>query len=242
MENYAIQVVSLSPNATERDVRDFFSYSGTVETVELERVGEDSQVAFVTFQEPYAVETALLLTGATIIDQKVCIVRWGDCEDSFDDWRTHSWRLQHDDEAEVTRSRGFVQNPREAVTVAQDVVSAMLSKGYILGKDALSKAKAFDESHQVTASAAAKVISLGEKIGINDKLSAAAQCIKSVEERYHVSEKTKAMLSAAEQTSSSAGSAVVNSRYFSSGALWLSGVLSKAAQAAADLGTRGHGN
>ncbi|GLJ50624.1 hypothetical protein SUGI_1078470 [Cryptomeria japonica] len=209
MENYAIQVVSLSPNATERDVRDFFSYSGTVETVELERVGEDSQVAFVTFQEPYAVETALLLTGATIIDQKVCIVRWGDCEDSFDDWRTHSWRLQHDDEAEVTRSRGFVQNPREAVTVAQDVVSAMLSKGYILGKDALSKAKAFDESHQVTASAAAKVISLGEKI---------------------------------EQTSSSAGSAVVNSRYFSSGALWLSGVLSKAAQAAADLGTRGHGN
>lgn len=195
-----------------------------------------------TFQEPYAVETALLLTGATIVDQKVCIVRWGDCEESFDDWKAHSWRLQHDEEPEVARSRGFVQDPRGAVTMAQDVVSAMLAKGYILGKDALSKAKAFDESHQVTASAAAKVVSLGQQMGINDKLSAGAQCLKSVEERYHVSEKTKAMLVAAEQTASTAGSAVVNSRYFSSGALWLSGVLSKAAQAAADLGSKGHGN
>ncbi|XP_057860664.2 binding partner of ACD11 1 [Cryptomeria japonica] len=164
------------------------------------------------------------LQGETIIDKKVCIVRWGGCEDSFDDWRTHSWRLQHDDEPEVTQSRRFVQNPRGAVTMAQDVVFAMLSKGYILGKDALSKAKAFDESHQVIASVAAKVVSLGQKIGINDKLSAGAQCIKFVEERYHVSEETKAMLSATEQTASSAGSVAVNRKYFSTGALWLSGV------------------
>ncbi|GLJ07571.1 hypothetical protein SUGI_0069880 [Cryptomeria japonica] len=122
----------------------------------------------------------------------------GDCEDSFDDRRTHSWRLQHDDDPEVTQSRRFVQNPREVVTMAQDVVSTMLSKGYILGKGALRKAKAFDESHQIIASAAANVVSLGQKIGINDKLIVGAQCIKSVEERYHVSEETKAMFSPTE--------------------------------------------
>ncbi|XP_059075430.1 binding partner of ACD11 1-like [Cryptomeria japonica] len=111
--------------------------------------------------------------------------------------------------------------------MAQDVVSAILSKWYIWGKDALSKAKAFDESHQVIASAAAKVVSLGHKISINDKLSAGAQCIKSMEERYHVSEETKALLSAVKQTTSSAWSAVVNRKYFSTGALWFSGVKSK---------------
>ncbi|KAH9295466.1 hypothetical protein KI387_039054 [Taxus chinensis] len=237
MDNYAVQVMSLSQNATERDVRDFFSFSGTVETVELERAGEEAQVAFVTFKEPYAVDTALLLTGATIVDQKVCIVRWGDCEETYDLWRAHSWRLEDGEESEVTPPSGFIQTPREAVTVAQDVVTSMLSKGYVLGKDALSKAKAFDESHQVTASAAAKVASLGQRMGINDRISAGAQCVRSVEERYHVSEKTKAVLRAAEQTASSAGTAVVNSRYFSAGALWVSGVLSKAAKAAADLDT-----
>lgn len=137
------------------------------------------------------------------------------------------------------RSCRFIQSPHEAMTIAQDIVTVMLSKGYVLGKDALSKAKAFDESYQVTASAAAKVVSLGQRAGINDKLSAGAECVKSVNERYQVLEKTKAMLSAAEQTASSAGTAVVNSSYFSAGAFWVSDVLSKAAKAAADLGAKG---
>jgi len=236
MQNYTVQVMNLSPNATEQHVRDFFSYSGTVESVELERAGEEAQVAFVTFKEPYAVETAVLLSGATIVDQRVCIVNWGESEQSFDFWNNPSWRLEH--EVEDPEAGYFVRNPGEAVTTAQEVVISMLSKGYVLGKDALSKAKSFDETHQVTASAAAKVASLGKRIGFNDKICAGAEAVRAMENRYHVSEKTKSMLVVAEQTMSSAGTAVVNSRYFSAGALWVSGVLNKAAQAAADLGSR----
>jgi hypothetical protein len=103
----------------------------------------------------------------------------------------------------------------------------MLSKGYILGKDAMVKAKAFDESHQVLATAAAKMSELSNRIGLADKIFAGMETVKGVDEKYHVSEFTK-----------SAAIAVVNSPYFTKGALWVSGVLTQAAEAAADLGKK----
>lgn len=115
----------------------------------------------------------------------------------------------------------------------------MLSKGYVLGKDALIKAKEFDESHQVSASAAAKVAELSKRIGLTDKISAGVDAVKSVDERYHVSENTKSAVSATGRTAVAAANSVINSSYFSAGALWVSGALTKAAKVAADLGTHG---
>ncbi|KAI7733065.1 hypothetical protein M8C21_033422 [Ambrosia artemisiifolia] len=65
----------------------------------------------------------------------------------------------------------------EAVTLAQDVVKTMIAKDNVLGKDALIKAKAFDESHQVSASAAAKVAELSERIGLTDKHFAGVEAV-----------------------------------------------------------------
>lgn len=115
----------------------------------------------------------------------------------------------------------------------------MLGKGYVLGKDALSKAKAFDESHQVSATAAAKVAELSERIGLTDKICVGVDAVRSVDERYHVSENTKSAISAAGRTAAAAANAVVSSSYFSKGALWVSGALDRAAKAAADIGNRG---
>lgn len=142
----------------------------------------------------------------------------------------------------------YAYTPGEAITVAQEVVKTMLAKGYVLSKDALVKAKAMDESYGLSAKAAAKVVELGSRIGINDKISAGVKAVKSVDEKYHVAEITKtaasvtgnAAVSAAAftgRTAKAAGTAVVNSSYFANGALWVSGVLERAAKAAADLGT-----
>lgn len=125
------------------------------------------------------------------------------------------------------------------MTVAQDVVKTMLARGYILGKDALGKAKAFDESHQVSASAAAKVAELSERYGITDKLFAGVEAVRSVDNNYHISDTTKSIVSATGRTAAAAATTVVNSSYFSKGALWMSDALSRAAKAAADLGTHG---
>ena len=120
------------------------------------------------------------------------------------------------------------------------MVKTMLSKGYILGKDALAKAKAFDESHRVTATAAAKVAELSSRVGLTDKICAGVDAVRSVDQQYHVSETTRTVASATARTAASVANTVVNSSYFSAGATWVSDALSRASKAAAELGS--HGN
>jgi hypothetical protein len=68
-----VRVSNVSPKATEHDIQDFFSFSGEIEHIELHKDGELSQIAFVTFKDAQALDTALLLSGATVVDQAVTI-------------------------------------------------------------------------------------------------------------------------------------------------------------------------
>jgi hypothetical protein len=111
-----VKVTNVSPKATQHDIMDFFSFSGEIQNIELERSvfhfskkhlqlsltgnlyaavaskdcnlgtpstdqfcgkpsrdGGGSQVAYVTFKEAQALDTALLLSGAVIVDQAVNI-------------------------------------------------------------------------------------------------------------------------------------------------------------------------
>ncbi|CAN4124423.1 unnamed protein product [Withania somnifera] len=237
---YTAEVTGLSPNATENDVHDFFSFCGEIEHVDIVRAGEHACTAYVTFRNPHALETAILLSGATILDERVCITSWGHYQDEFDYWNHSSWK-PHEESHSSQDSQGhyFVSSAGEAVTLTQDVVKTMLSQGYVLGKGALEKAKAFDESHGLSATAVSKVADLSERIGLTDKFCAGVEAARYMDQRYHISDTTRSAVSATGRTAISAASAVVNSSYFSKGALWMSGALSKAAQAAADLGSRG---
>ncbi|GFZ06812.1 RNA-binding (RRM/RBD/RNP motifs) family protein [Actinidia rufa] len=204
----------------------------------FKRAGEYACSAYVTFKEAYALETAVLLSGATILDQHICITHWGHYQDEFDFWNRPSWKLE--DETDSTPSQGeqFVPSAGEAVAMAQDVVKTMLAKGYVFGKDALSKAKSWDESHQVSATAVAKVTELSERIGLTDKFCAGVDAIMSVDKKYHISDATKSAVSATGRKAVAAANTLVNSSYFSEGALWVSDALNRAAKVAADAGTR----
>lgn len=239
-EAYTIEVTGLSPKATEKDLYEFFSFSGAIDHVEIVRSGDFACSAYVTFKDAYSQETAVLLSGATILDQRVCITCWGQYKDEFDFWNRPSRGL--DDETESMRQAPqrspFVSDAGEAAAMAQEVVKSMLAKGYVLGKDALSQAKAFDESHQVSATAAAKFSELNQKMGLTDKIGAGVEAVKSVDEKYHISDTTRAAVSATGRAAAAAAVTVVNSSYFSKGALWVSDALSRTAKAAADLGSR----
>ncbi|KAI4314189.1 hypothetical protein L6164_027123 [Bauhinia variegata] len=236
---YTVEVTGLSPEATEKDVHDFFASSGAIEHVEIVRSGDYASTAYVTFKDAYAQETACLLSGATILDQRVCITRWGQYEDEFDFWNRPSYNHREGTGSTPPQSSNFVSSAGEAVTMAQEVVKTMLAKGYVLSKDALAKAKDFDESHQVSATATAKVAELSQRIGLSDKFSASVEAVKSMDQRYHVSETAMSAASATGRSVAAAANTVVNSSYFSEGALWMSSALSRAAQGAADLGSRG---
>lgn len=115
----------------------------------------------------------------------------------------------------------------------------MLSKGFSLGKDALNKAKTFDEKHQLTSTASATVASIDSKLGLTEKLSlgtaAVNEKVREMDERFQVSEKTRSAFATAEQKASVAGSAIMSNRYVSTGASWVSSAFNRVAKAAAGV-------
>lgn len=100
---------------------------------------------------------------------------------------------------------------------AQDVVSSVLAKGSAIRQDAVNKAKAFDEKHQLRANATARVNSLDKRVGLTEKFSVGVSVVnekvKSVDQRLQVSDKTMAALLAAERKLNDTGSAVKSSRF-----------------------------
>ncbi|KAK6133680.1 hypothetical protein DH2020_032590 [Rehmannia glutinosa] len=237
---YTVEITNLSPNANKKDVYDFFAFCGAIQHVEIVRAGEYECKAYVTFKNPHAVETAVMLNGATILGQPVCITERRHYKNNYSLSNPSPWNVG-DESGQRQHSQGQNVLPPagKAVSLAQDVAKTVASKGYVLGKDALGKAKAFDESHHVSATAVAKVTELSQGIGLTNKISAGFEAAKSMDQRYHISRTTKSAVYVTRETAASAANTVVSSSYFSKGALWLSGALSRASQVAADLSSRG---
>lgn len=235
MATNTVKVANVSLRASQRDIQDFFSFSGEIAHIELQRNTEHSQVAFVTFKDPQALDTALLLSGATIVDQSVNILP---VENYSPPAETPGNHAAHYPPNESTAVKGG----GTAINKAQDVVTGMLAKGFILGKDAMNKAKAFDEKHGFTENASAKVTSFDKKIGFTEKITAGTSAVnekvRSVDQKFQVSEKTKSAFAAAEQKVNSAGSALMKNKYVFTSAAWVTGAFSKVAKAAEDVGLK----
>ncbi|XP_043717359.1 binding partner of ACD11 1-like isoform X2 [Telopea speciosissima] len=222
-----VKVSNVSLSAIEQDIKEFFSFSGEIEYVEMQSGNERSQIAYVTFKDSQGAETAQLLSGATIVDLSVSITPAPD------------YQLPPGASAPPTETKA-TSGAETAVQKAEDVVSSMLAKGFILGKDALNKAKALDEKHQFTSTATAKVASLDKKIGLSEKISVGTSVVndkvKEMDQKFQVSEKTKSAFAAAEHTVSNAGSAIMKNRYVLTGASWVTGAFNKVAKAAGEVG------
>ncbi|KAK3428777.1 hypothetical protein EUGRSUZ_E00244 [Eucalyptus grandis] len=198
-----VKVSNVSLGATERDLKEFFSFSGDIAYVEMHSDTERSQVAYVTFKDAQGAETAIMLS--------------------------------------VTENKSPAGGD-SALRKAEDVVTSMLAKGFILGKDAVNKAKSLDEKHQLTSTASSKVASFDKKIGLTEKISVGTAVVggkvREVDQKFQVSEKTKSAFVAAEQKVSSAGSAIMKNRYVFTGASWVTGAFNKVAKAAGEVGQK----
>ncbi|KAK8532201.1 hypothetical protein V6N13_131536 [Hibiscus sabdariffa] len=228
MANQSVKVLNVSLAATEQDLMEFFSFSGEIAHVEMQGDNERSRVAYITFKDPQGAETAVLLTGATIVDQPVTI-------ELAPDYKPPASAIPATENKDGAGAESAVQK-------AEDVVSTMLAKGFILGKDAVGKAKAFDEKHQFTSTASAKVASLDQKIGFTEKFNAGSIILnekaREMDQKYQVSEKTRSALTVAEQKVSTAGSAIMKNPYVLSGATWAMGAYNRVAKAAEEVGQK----
>ncbi|XP_010530013.1 PREDICTED: binding partner of ACD11 1 [Tarenaya hassleriana] len=231
MSMTTVKVSNVSLGATDRDLKEFFSFSGDIVYLETQSESERSKVAYVTFNDLQGAETAVLLSGATIVDSPVAVTMAPDYQLPPDALATS--------EAKDQKSPGAAES---ALRKAEDVVSSMLAKGFVLGKDAVAKAKNLDEKHQLTSTASAKVASLDKKIGFTEKINAGTAVVsdkvREVDQKFQVTEKTKSAIAAAEQTVSNAGSAIMKNRYVLTGATWVTGAFSKVAKAAEEVGQK----
>ncbi|CAL5436415.1 unnamed protein product [Camellia sinensis] len=226
-----IKVSNVSLGATLQDVKEFFSFSGDIEYVEMLSHTERSQIAFVTFKDSQGAQTAVLLSGATIVDLTVTI--------NLDpDYQLPPAAFA----APLKTENKTAGGSESAFRKAEDVVSGVLAKGFVLGKDAVSKVKSFDEKHQLTSTATAKVVSFDKKIGLSEKFSAGTSVVnekvRGVDQKFQVSDKTKSAYAVAEQKVSSAGSAIMKNPYVQTGTTWVTGAFSKVAKAAGDVGQK----
>ncbi|CAL5321225.1 unnamed protein product [Camellia sinensis] len=57
-----VKVSNISLATSEKDIKEFFSFSGDIQYVEMQRETETSQLAYVTFKESQGADTAMLLT------------------------------------------------------------------------------------------------------------------------------------------------------------------------------------
>ncbi|KAM0895195.1 hypothetical protein ACQ4PT_023990 [Festuca glaucescens] len=124
---------------------------------------------------------------------------------------------------------------------AEDVVNTMLARGFTLGKDVVVKAKAFDDKLDFTSTVGAKVVSIDKKIGMSEKFtmgtSVVNRKVKEMDQKFQVSDKTKSVLSAAEQTVGSARLAIMKNWYIFTSTSWVTSVFSKVAKATTNIDT-----
>ncbi|GLT35526.1 hypothetical protein SLA2020_099710 [Shorea laevis] len=141
-----VKVNNIYLAVSERDIKEFFSFSGDIQYVEMQRETENTQLAFFTFKDSQGADTASLLTGATIAHLSVTIT-------PVEDYQLPPEALPLIMETKLAETDSTVKK-------AEDMVSTMLAKGFVLGKDAINKAKVFDEQHQLTSNASATVASI----------------------------------------------------------------------------------
>ncbi|KAL3499972.1 hypothetical protein ACH5RR_039065 [Cinchona calisaya] len=173
--------------------RSSFPFSGDIEYVEMRSDTERSQIAYVTFKDSQGAETAVLLSlicPVTITPEP-------------------EYQLPPSASAPPLMEGKTAGGAESAFRKTEDVVSSMLAKGFVLGKDAVNKAKTFDEKHQLTSTASAKVTSFDKKIGLTEKISIGTSIVndkvREMDQKLQVSEKAKSAFAAAEQSVSSAG-------------------------------------
>jgi RNA recognition motif-containing protein len=171
----SVTASNLGTDVTEKQVNDFFSFCGKIQSLKLESDEESTQRAIITFERPSAARTALLLQDAQLGKSKVHV------SSSVPLDGTHSPPSETDHHNEVSQE----DKPRTAV------LAEYLSHGYTLTDHALQTA--IDYDHRTGLSKRFYVVlnkALGQAQGVDQKFGVTSRAA-TIDEKYGVQEKAK---------------------------------------------------
>ncbi|CAI7856640.1 unnamed protein product [Closterium sp. NIES-53] len=238
---FSIQASNISYKASEKDIYEFFSFSGDITGIETKTDLKKGQVAYVTFADERALETALLLTGAVIVDEPIIV----EVAEGYEPPQRASHVAQEVQRAVSAQAPAGSLTPSFTapdIKSAEGVVASLLASGYILGKDAAGKAKEFDTKHEFTRTASIQVAALKDrtvetaatldkKYAISQKLSETKETVArswtTVDEQYKVSQTARGAAAVAEASISEAGQYLMKNQYVATSASWLAGAFGK---------------
>jgi hypothetical protein len=201
---HSVFVTNISAQATEKTLTDFFSFCGDLESaIQLtpDPANEGTQKGVVTFKDDGAVQTALLLTNAMIVDRPIHVT-------------------SASGEGEGAAVEPTEDQVREGEPSKTSVLAKMFAAGFVLGDDARAKARAYDEKHSVLLKlkvakelAKLKLNELDQKLHVSEtagKVSAAAKSqYAALDEQHHISDKANAAKAAVVGTAGAIGAAAM---------------------------------
>jgi predicted DNA-binding protein (MmcQ/YjbR family) len=198
---FAVQVNNISPNANEKTVSDFFSFCGKITKLYLDKEeGKDTSKAVVEFETESAAKTALLLTNALIVDRPITVVVYPPPQTSSEGQQKEELKepgTPVPQEHITHRDFGGVKDEERTKT---SVIASLIAAGYSLAHDALTKAKQYDDEHNITLhlkvgveQLKVKAHEIDQTYGISEKAAhvkqQATETAKKLNEEYKISEK-----------------------------------------------------
>lgn len=165
-----VYVKDIASTTDDKEIKDFFSFCGKIADLQVTSVSE-SKSAVVTFEQPTAAKTALLLNGTQLGPNQVSVSNG--TENAFhDDMHFAPPPLKERDTDELTQE----EKPRSRI------FAEYLAHGYVVGDAALQRAIELDSKHGVTNRFMTTLQSL-------DKKYHATQKAKTADQSYQISSK-----------------------------------------------------
>ncbi|KAF9212932.1 hypothetical protein BGZ59_006132 [Podila verticillata] len=161
-------VSNISAAASEKTVKDFFQFCGKIQEFELQKEGDDRQVALVLFERESAAKTACMLTNAMIVDSQISVRHY------FEDSEASGENIPQENKPKVT------------------VLAEILSAGYSLQDQIIEKGLEIDAKYGLVGmiqsyveAAKAQAKNLDEKFHVTAKAT-------ELDNKYHVQDRVNA--------------------------------------------------
>ncbi|CAI5494526.1 unnamed protein product [Closterium sp. Naga37s-1] len=214
----SVKVTGITDKAALQDIYDFFSFSGPIESINIEKDAEgDVQTAHVTFSEQKSMETALLLTRARDLDARL----------AFSSSAAAGTAAIRD---------GIVALPSTISEGAKTVGTNVSEGAKVVGSTMAEGAKAVgstvsEGAKVVGSSVAATADTIDKRLYISQSFKAGtgalAKSLSVVDEKLHLSETTRGAFVAAETKLNEAGEILVQNKLIASSKDFVMGVTSK---------------
>ncbi|KAI2784224.1 hypothetical protein F4815DRAFT_454994 [Daldinia loculata] len=159
--NRTVLVKNISADATDNEVKDFFSFCGKITDIKVTPGEGNTKDASVTFEKETAAKTAQLLNNTQLKGSQISVTP---ADGQVDDGTPHTTNADRDTD-EITQE----EKPRSRI------LAEYLAHGYVIGDAALQRAIELDHKHGVTNRFMNTLMNLDQKYHATERAKATDQ-------------------------------------------------------------------